>query len=253
MVSLRLQTVADYLAAMSTAFQSDRDFWFRGQSNVSHKLIPSALRSEVETVRNGAIGALLAFKRVAEFKLPRPPSMSDELKWVQIAQHYGLPTRLLDWTESPTIGLYFACRSQWDKDGVVYMLDPFAFNLQNHSKYGLISDHTDGALLNRFWKLRGELEPKRGLRSAAIAPVWNSERLVMQKGFFTLHGSRSFAIDSDQASSLLAFPILAEDKKRLHDDLGRIGVDQMTLFPELDSACQHIARRAGLRPREEGA
>lgn len=251
-VPQRLRSIADFLAAVSTAFESNKEFWFRGQSNVAHKLIPSALRNDDEAVRTSAIDALVTFKRVAEIKLPRPPQMHEELKWVQIAQHYGLPTRLLDWTESPTIGLYFACRSGWKQDGVVYMLDPCEFNYQNHSKHRVLNAQVDGDLLNKFWKLRGELKERGGLASAAIAPIWNSERLVVQKGGFTLHGSRAFAIDSQQAASLLAFPILAEDKERLHSDLGRIGVDQMTLFPELDSACQHIARRAGLRSREEG-
>jgi hypothetical protein len=250
-VPLRLRSVADFLAAVSTAFEPDKEFWFRGVSSVSHELIPSALRPADQSVRGNAIDALLTFKRVAEIKLSRPPHMSEELKWVQIAQHYGLPTRLLDWSESPTIGLYFACRSGWKQDGVVYMLDPCDFNYQNHSKHRILNAQIDGDLLSRYWKLRGEIKTRGGLTNAAIAPVWNSERLVVQKGVFTLHGNRTFSIDSPQAASLLAFPILAEDKERLHSDLGRIGVDQITLFPELDSACQHIARRAGLRPREE--
>jgi hypothetical protein len=67
----------------------------------------------------------------------------------------------------------------------------------------------------------------------------------MQKGVFTLHGGR-FDLDGGGIPSLVAIPILREHKKRLHAELGRIGVDEMTLFPELEHSCAHLKRKAGL-------
>jgi FRG domain len=53
------------------------------------------------------------------------PGRDETDQWLFLAQHVGLPTRLLDWTESSLVGLYFAL--QYSKP-VVWMLDPFALN-----------------------------------------------------------------------------------------------------------------------------
>ena len=66
------------------------------------------------------------------------------------------------------------------------------------------------------------------------------------KRVFTLYGSR-FEIDPSVVPSLVAIPILKEVKHGLREELQRIGVDEMTLFPELEHACIHLRRRAGLK------
>ena len=68
---------------------------------------------------------------------------------------------------------------------------------------------------------------------------------MMQRGVFTLHGSR-FEIDPQIVTSLVAIPVLKDTKLRLRSELQRVGVDEMTLFPELEHACNHLKRRAGL-------
>ena len=76
-------------------------------------------------------------------------------------------------------------------------------------------------------------------------PVWNSERLIIQKGVFTVHGKR-FSLDKGRVPSLVGIPVLKDLKPRLRSELQRIGVDEMTLFPELEHSCSHLKRRCGL-------
>jgi hypothetical protein len=68
--------------------------------------------------------------------------------------------------------------------------------------------------------------------------------LIVQRGKFTIHGGR-FGLNQN-VPTLLGIPILREAKGQLRNELQRIGVDEMTLYPELEHSCNHLKRRCGL-------
>lgn len=240
----KIVSLADYLAVISNAIQTDEPFWFRGHNDVTFSLTPSALRYSSFTHRDKALTLMADFKRIAGIKLPRPPAPSEELEWALIAQHHGLPTRLLDWTESATTALYFACLEQ-DLNGTVFIINPIALNRMSYPRKPRVLDpQQDSAAILKYLKM-GARRSRAGGYPVAINPVWNSQRLMIQKGVFTLHGGR-FDLDTAGVPTLAAIPILRESKQRLRAELERIGVDEMTLFPELEHACMHLRRRAGL-------
>ncbi len=245
---IRVQSLADYFSVFSSVIKKEGPFWFRGHREVNCTLTPSALRYKKRSDREKALALLADFKRVAEIKLPRPPHPEQELMWIQVARHYGLPTRLLDWTESATIALFFACE-RTDCDGVVFVLNPIDLNRLSYPRKPRILDpNLDGEEINRYLHLGAGYSPA-GRNPIAINPVWSSERLMLQKGVFTVHGSR-FDLDGDAVPSLVALPILRENKSTLRSELERIGVDEMTIFPELEHSCRHMKRKAGLEIKE---
>jgi hypothetical protein len=240
----KITSLADYIQVISSTVSGNQRFWFRGHEKASYSLTPSALRYAKENDRKTALDLMSDFKRVAEIKLDRPPGPVDELKWAQIAQHYGLPTRLLDWTESATTALYFACLKP-DFDSVVFVLNPVDLNRRSDRlKPNILDPQRDEKIILKYLKI-GPREAKKGSFPRAINPMWNSERLILQKGVFTLHGSR-FSLNKGKIPSLVAILILKEFKEQLMSQLQRVGVDEMTLFPELEHSCKHLVGLSGL-------
>ena len=185
-------------------------------------------------------------KRFLEMKLPRPPKLDDHLGWMQVAQHYGLPTRLLDWTQNAAAALFFACASKVDTDGLVVILNPTELNQRVDPMLPRILNYEqDAKIIDQYFDLGSRVDP-RGKRTIALNPTWNSERITLQQGFFTLHGSRMFELDKTQASSLLYIPILHEHKESLRNELERVGIGEMFLFPEAEHVCSHLRKKAKL-------
>jgi FRG domain-containing protein len=241
---LSITSLADYVAAVGGVISSADTFWFRGHEESQWGLTPAALRPKTITARQTALSLISDFKRIAEAKLPRLPDPDDDFKWAQVAQHYGLPTRLLDWTESATTALYFACLKP-ESDGIVFMMKPAELNSLGKPREARVLDpQTDRELILRFLRW-GPREGKKNAHPVAVNPVWGSERIIVQRGTFTLHGS-TFSLDNAKVSSLVALPVLREWKPRLRQELRRLGVDEMTLFPELEHACRHLKMCQGL-------
>jgi hypothetical protein len=240
----KIASLADFLAVISDAVRTNDRFWFRGHDDVTYSLTPSALRYSALSNRVKALALMADFKRIAELKLRRVPEPQNELEWALIAQHYGLPTRLLDWTESATTALYFACLKE-DRDGLVLLLNPMDLNRLSYPlKPRILDPQQDSTIISSYLRM-GAQRAKKARNPVAIYPVWNSERLIMQRGVFTLHG-KVFNLDGGHVSSLIAIPILKEFKSKLRDELQRIGIDEMTLFPELEHSCSHLKHREGL-------
>lgn len=105
-------------------------WYFRGQADAAWALQPSIVRSFNKSVdREFAInlehGALYHFKKRIRLFMPNCILSDNDhhTDWWALMQHYSCPTRLLDWTLSPYVALYFAVRDASDKDGAVWLFE----------------------------------------------------------------------------------------------------------------------------------
>jgi len=163
-------------------------------------------------------------------------------EWLFLMQHYGLPTRLLDWSESALIGLYFALRDhRGDADAAVWVLNPWWLNKQSLGQYEVPAA---GDELVAEWAPRQDGRVKAKL-PVAIKPVHATVRISVQKGFFTIHGTERGALDrlagrgnkGPQLRKLIIPKHAIADMRR---DLSIAGITETVIFPELDGLCREI-------------
>lgn len=128
----KITTISDAIniAKSMRSFNSDK-WWFRGQPDAEYKLVPSLFRPV-----NGRYYD--ECKLIDEFIKVHPEARSQHIGTLELltyAQHYGLPTRLLDWSENILVALYFACREYEKVDGKLFLLPNYIEELHFFDYY----------------------------------------------------------------------------------------------------------------------
>lgn len=116
-----ITSVADLLAATNELQQEwNGEIWWRGQSSAAYLLVPGVYRIKrgVRAEQNLS----LRFRQYAQTRYEKCPQQNDFCSWLFLAQHYGLPTRLLDWSESPLVSLFFAANASSDLNASLYAI-----------------------------------------------------------------------------------------------------------------------------------
>lgn len=214
--------------------------WYRGHAVSDWNLEPKLMRI---TDRPPETHYLNKFKQDASIILNHYPQ--SEFEWLFLMQHYGVPTRLLDWTESPLTGLYFALETHNDNDGALWVLLPCELNQKSNYRPDYefeIPSFEDVHMIGYVPSTIARESKSKLIPMAAIAPR-NSPRMQAQQGVFTISHRENIFIDQagpDGApkNHTWKYIIPRESKDYMRKELRLLGFSRFQLFPELESLAQ---------------
>jgi hypothetical protein len=223
---------------------SDKDFsskfpLFRGDPDNKNNLLPSIFRNLDPSVNltDRERGLFLMFE--AQSGIFYPNSIRNSWEILYEMRHHGLPTRLLDWTGSFAIALFFALRNYNEKNTpCIWLLNPAKVNQQSINTKMVISISNVDMMDYKDAFLPRKRKPMKN--PVVIFPIKNHSRLITQNSFFTVHGTNPRPLDEIFPDTVMRLDI---DKKIIPDAkkfLKLINVNEFSVFPDLEGLCRHI-------------
>lgn len=247
-------------------------FLFRGESMLhERKIRPKYLRPlEGKSVHSDSCYLEDELKIITQFRdeayafLPNV-SKDDFRTWREYAQHYGVPTKLLDLTSNPLVALYFACKYNLDEDGIVWMI-----NWQNYHQATNRKDINGKKLSESKLSVSDTVDLAAQGNPILINPViyqpcYIDTRMSAQSSYFMLWGLNNVdlitqigcenvkeaeyrplkndtggIVKYNDSTILYYFIIDKEQKQRNILRLSRMGINEKTLFPGLDGVGKYI-------------
>lgn len=219
------RTISSWTELAGVAEASADGAWvFRGEGTADNPLLPKAGR--VGSYRGAARKkpynvedekrALESFKRQARPHLGHTPST--DLEWLAIAQHHGMSTRLLDWTESLLVAAYFAVAEAGTKgDAVIYG----------------VSD------LRAITKAE-ERNPFNSKAVGVYRPPHISPRIPAQRSVFTAHPDPTTTFSTP---NLVEWRISQDACAKIKKVLDACAINEASLFPDIDGLSRYLGWR----------
>lgn len=186
---------------------------FRGVSKASYELIPSVYRLSAKDGDSALEFEQFIFQEFQERALPFINSEpKTQIEWLFLAQHYGIPTRLLDWTTNPLVALFFAADKNTEGDFAVYKK------------------------IQTEW-LNGDVNPFSIDKVYGLRPKHTDVRYINQAGVFTIHPS---SVGKEAIGEIAKYLFPGELREEVRWQLGKYGIKSSYIYPSLDGISKDI-------------
>jgi hypothetical protein len=244
--------------------KADGTLWYRGCGQADHKLVPTLFRHpKTKTVSEIAILETQLLTRFRQRSIPfhdRP--LTDDWDALFFMQHYGVPTRLLDWTENPFVSLFFTVTSasyklttngtqKFTAPAALWVLNPVKWN-----RHSLKHQAFDGGVLvpgDDALKGYRPVPSYAGMNNHPVAlyGAHNSPRIVAQRGVFTIFGKNTapmdkiFMTEKFPDDSIVKIVLGPNAIKRIKTSIFGHGITESVVYPDLNGLAKEIRRTFG--------
>ncbi len=243
-----ISSIGDFIAATAgLILETNLKWWFRGQANAEWDLIPTGRRGYTPEIERNLANEFMVRARI---RYSNYPAEDDYAGWVALMQHYGLPTRLLDWSRSPLIAAFFACDGYFPHqaaspdqpvDACVWAVSPGRLNeVADLDPYLYpLNANTLKPMLRSAIKGHDDLDTV-----VAAMAVETDLRMFVQQGAFTVHTGHKRLTDLPERSEVLRrFVIPAPALAEMALELELAGFRLGDLFPDLQNLAIELRGR----------
>lgn len=215
------------------------EIWFRGHPDERYKLMPGLFRNKGGLTKEKDI--FYTYKRLSQ-----ELSFSHKNEWEILVdmQHYFVPTRLLDWSESLGIALFFAISGHVEGNNMgLYILNPMELNKYSEKK-GIPTVPEDNMGLSYIdnYINKSPFPPRYPI---AIKSNCINERVAAQRGMFTVHGDVLQGIEELCPNAVKRIIISDEAVPEIKEFLEFANINQFTVFPDLHGLSNYIREILG--------
>jgi hypothetical protein len=221
--------------------------WFRGQRSASWDIQAGVYRDDHASYERNYFHR---FRSRAGTRYAHLPNQNEFAIWLSLMQHYGLPTRLLDWSRSPLVAAYFAIeayiyeRDISVKDAAIWVLSPHNLNLIECGED--ITPSLDANMCDPLVKPAFFHKAKETNQVLAVMAAEHDLRMFVQQGCFTIHSDQTpFNLRSTANRYLSKIVIPAAAIPNLAQEVEICGFRKGDIYPDLGNLANELRIRKG--------
>ena len=217
---MKIKTIKEFYKFLNKYTESDKNQIYRGVRNSKWQLVPSIGR--IKTKKGKPLNIEEERLILKIFKHRAYPFIKEyidnNIELLTIAQHHGLPTRVLDWTKNPLVAMYFAVEEPFIEEDTKYS----ALYIYEPRKKVILDNDIDPFCIQKVERY--------------IPKHWD-DRIISQSGIFTIHNEPYTPWEPDK---LKIIKIHKNIRKQIKTTLNRLGIHSGTIYPDIDGISQHI-------------